>query len=307
MDNKRRSILFIFLDGVGIGSDDSSVNPLFAAKMPVLSSMFGNIIPSASNHYIVDSNYALIPVDANLNMEGLPQSGTGQTSLFTGMNAAEYIGKHFGPYPYSTLHPIIKEQNIFRKIIESGRSFYFANAYPKQFFEYVKSGKRRLTVTTLACVLSGIPLHTADDLRNGAAISADITNERWSEMGYPDISVITAEDAGSRFAGLAKKHDFVLFEYFLTDHAGHKMDIRHAVSILERLDGFLKGVHNSINDPTLLIMTSDHGNIEDLQTKSHTRNKVPLWVFGKDSAKFVEGISSITDVAPKILHWLNIE
>lgn len=306
MADKRKSIAFIFLDGVGVGVEDTRVNPLFSANLSVLSAMFGNVIPSVNRSRIVDTSYAIVPVDATLNVAGLPQSGTGQTALFTGVNAAEYIGKHFGPYPYSTLHPIIERQNIFRRIEESGKKFYFANAYPRQFFDYVNAGKRRLTVTTLACLLSGLPLHTADDLRKGTAISADITNERWDSLGYPDIAEITAEEGGKRFAGLAKKYDFVLFEYFLTDHAGHQQDMETAVRILERFDGFLNGFRDARDESTLLVMTSDHGNIEDLQTKTHTRNAIPLWVHGRGSAQFVEGISSITDLAPKILRWLNI-
>ncbi len=305
-DSTKKNIAFIFLDGVGIGIEDAAVNPLFAAKMPTLSSMFGGLIPSVKNSRLINSYYAVVPIDANLGIDGLPQSGTGQTALFTGINAAELIGKHFGPFPYSTLRPIIRDQNIFRRIQESGKSFYFSNAYPQQFFDYINAGKRRLTVTTMACLQSGLPLHTADDLRKGMAISADITNERWEVLGYPDIPEIPAEDAGHRLAKLAKNHDLVLFEYFLTDHAGHKRDIDNAVRILERFDAFLKGFRDTMNDSTLLVMTSDHGNIEDLQTKTHTRNDVPLWVYGNDSAQFVDGISSITDIAPKVLRWLNV-
>lgn len=306
MDADRKTIAFIFLDGVGIGTSDAAVNPFVNAKLPVLSSMFGNSIPLVETPRVVNTTYALVPIDANLNVDGLPQSGTGQTALFTGMNAAQYIGKHFGPYPYSTLQPVIEKENIFRKVEEAGKRFYFANAYPKQFFEYVNSGKRRLTVTTMACLRSGLPLQTAEDLRKGIAISADITNERWDTLGYPDIAEISAEEAGKRFAALAKEYDFALFEYFLTDHAGHKQDMDNAVRILERFDDFLNGFRDNMNESTLLVMTSDHGNIEDLRTKTHTRNAVPLWVYGKDSAQFIEGISSITDIAPKILRWLNI-
>jgi 2,3-bisphosphoglycerate-independent phosphoglycerate mutase len=306
MTDNHRQIAMIFLDGVGIGTDDPAINPFMAAKLPTLSSMFGNMIPTVSAPRIINSGFAVIPLDATLQTEGLPQSGTGQTALFTGMNAAAFIGKHFGPYPYSTLHAVIERQNIFRRIHESGKRFYFANAYPKQFFDYVEAAKRRLTVTTLACLLSGIELHTADDLRNGSAISADLTNERWDSLGYPDIPEIPAQEAGKRFARLANEHDFVLFEYFLTDHVGHRRDMKHAIQILERFDTFLNGIREALDESVLLIMTSDHGNVEDLLTKTHTRNDVPLWVYGKDSAQFIEGVSSITDLTPKILHWLNI-
>jgi 2,3-bisphosphoglycerate-independent phosphoglycerate mutase len=294
------------MDGVGVGVDDAEANPFFTARLPVLSSMFGNHIPSINRPYAGNTSYLLVSLDANLGVAGLPQSGTGQTALFTGVNAAKHIGKHFGPYPFSTLRPIIKERNIFRRTHAAGRTFTFANAYPRQFFEYVESGKRRLTVTTLACLESGLPLHTAEDLRRGNAISADITNERWAALGYPDIAPITPAEAGNRFGKVANNADLSLFEYFLTDHAGHARDMEQAVRVLERFDAFLGGVCDAIDDSVLLVITSDHGNVEDLRVKTHTRNAVPLWLFGKDANRFGEGVTSITDVAPRIMDWLTI-
>lgn len=297
----------IFLDGVGIGTEDASVNPFFAAGYPTLSGLFGGLIPSVKRPTVLDTTFAINRIDATLGIAGLPQSGTGQTALFTGVNAAAYIGKHFGPYPYSTLHPIIAEKNIFRRTRDAGKSFSFVNAYPKQFFDYVESGKRRLTVTTLACILSQIPLQNADSLREGRSISADITNERWYALGYPDIAKITAREAGRRFARLASEHDFTLFEYFLPDHAGHKQNMTIAVRILKNLDAFLSGFEDARDDGTLLVMTSDHGNIEDLGTKSHTRNDVPLWVSGKESALFADNIRSLTDIPGRITEWLDVD
>lgn len=297
---------FLFLDGVGIGERDQSFNPFFAAGLSTLPTMFGNFIPCTRQPEVLNTHYAIRPLDATMGVDGLPQSGTGQTALFTGINAAQYVGKHFGPYPYSTLRPLIARENIFRKIRDAGMSFCFANAYPKQFFDYINAGKRRLTVTTMACLESNLPLHTADDLRNATAISADITNERWKRLGYFDIPEIAAEEAGRRFAALAEKHTFTLFEYFLTDHAGHRRDMDNAVMVLRRLDKFLAGFRETVNDSTLLVITSDHGNVEDLRVKTHTRNAVPLWVYGEDAKQFVDGISSITDLAHKILRWLNV-
>jgi 2,3-bisphosphoglycerate-independent phosphoglycerate mutase len=297
----------IFLDGVGIGRRDGTVNPFFASEYPSLSSMFGGVIPSVDNPAVLDTGFAIGKIDATLGVPGLPQSGTGQTALFTGVNAAAYIGKHFGPYPYSTLQPIIEEKNIFRRIRNAGRSFSFVNAYPKQFFDYIESGKRRLTVTTLACLLSRIPLHHADDLREKKAISADITNERWHALGYPDIGTIPPAEAGRRFAHLASRHDFLLFEYFLTDHAGHKQDMENAVRVIGVFDEFLGGFNDARDDGTLLVMTSDHGNVEDLTVKTHTRNDVPLWVSGTRSADFVDGLGSLTDISGRIMKRLHID
>jgi len=49
-------------------------------------------------------------------VEGLPQSGTGQATLFTGVNCAERVGRHFGPYPHSTTHEILRDHNLFRRV-----------------------------------------------------------------------------------------------------------------------------------------------------------------------------------------------
>ena len=74
-------------------------------------------IPHLSNQFVAGKSKYIFPVDACLGVEGLPQSGTGQTSIFTGINAPKFIGKHFGPYPYSTLLPEIEEKNIFKSLI----------------------------------------------------------------------------------------------------------------------------------------------------------------------------------------------
>ncbi len=294
----------IFLDGVGIGTKQARHNPFFAANLPALKRIAGGNMPSIRSRLHKGNRGLVKPIDANLGVDGLPQSGTGQTSLFTGINAARMIGKHFGPYPYSSLRPVIQAENIFKKLIDARCPVKFANAYPKQFFAYINSGKQRLTVTTLSCMLTGIRLLDAGDLMRGSAISADITNERWDQLGYPEIPVIQAEEAGIRFARFAAEHRFVLFEYFLTDHAGHRQDMENAVMVLERLDGFLNGYMRAAPGRTLLVITSDHGNLEDLRTKSHTRNPVPLWAWGEGADRFAEPIRSIRHVAPGIRNWI---
>ena len=129
----------LFLDGVGIGVKDPSVNPLFAARMPALRSLFGGELPSLGRRRISSGTASVLPLDATLGVPGLPQSGTGQTSLFTGVNGAALAGKHFGPHPYSTLKPVIAERSIFRRLREAGKSPLFANAFPQRFFDYLRA------------------------------------------------------------------------------------------------------------------------------------------------------------------------
>lgn len=303
-------VLMLFLDGVGIGVRDPDVNPLFAARMSAFRSLLGGELPSLRHQRISSSTATLIPLDATLGIDGLPQSGTGQTALFTGVNGAALVGRHFGPHPYSTLRPIIEERNIFRRLREAGKSVLFANAFPERFFDYVNGKRSRLTVTTFSCLSCGLPLLREQELAVGGAISADITNEGWHALGYPALASVTPEEAGKRLARLSCNHDFVLFEYWKTDHAGHSMNRQEARTVLETFDGMLGGIVSEIDrQDSLLLITSDHGNIEDLSIKTHTRHPVPLVLYGarqREFARRVEryGRADLTDVAPAILEFL---
>ena len=298
----------LFLDGVGLGVEDPSVKPLFAARMPALRSLFGGELPSLARSRISSGAATVLPLDATLGVPGFPQSGTGQTSLFTGVNGAAVAGKHFGPHPYSTLKPVIAERNIFRRLREGGKSPLFANAFPQRFFDYLGSHRARMTVTTLSATTSGLPLLLAEDLARGRAVSADITNAGWLALGYPDIAVIPPAEAGKRLSVLSREHDFVLFEYWKTDFAGHAMDPREAVNVLETFDAMLGGILDSLDaDGTLLLITSDHGNIEDLTTKTHTCNPVPLVLYGAGAsscARRFDADAGLTAVTPVLLGYI---
>jgi 2,3-bisphosphoglycerate-independent phosphoglycerate mutase len=298
-------VIFLFLDGVGLGRADPAVNPLFKARLPHLKSLLGGKIPYRGLRRFSSELAEVVPLNATLRVAGLPQSGTGQAALFTGVNAAKLIGRHFGPYPASPLHPLIHEQNIFKQLKAKGHSVCFANAFPKQFFDYVASGKRRFSVTTLACQHAGVEILDADALRSDEAVSADITRGRWPELGYPDLPVITPRDAGRHLWNISQKHAFTLFEYWLTDYAGHGRGVTTAVDVLERFDGMLGGLLEDFDPRTFtLILTSDHGNIEDLSTKSHTRNPVPCIIAGSKRKELSASLKSLIHVTPALVSLL---
>ena len=295
-------VVLMFLDGIGIGRNDPEVNPFFQAQLPVLTSLCGGKIPHVPFHSQHAKDAEIISVSATLGVPGLPQSGTGQTAIFTGVNGAKVFGRHFGPHPPSVLRQVIEERNIFHRLQALGKSVTFANAFPRQFFEYIESGKRRMSVSTLSCKMSGVPLRTAEDLRRNEGVSADFIRTQWESLGHPGIPVITSEEAGTHFAHMSGRYDFSLFEYWLTDHAGHGQKMQTAVEILERFDRFLGGFLQSFDLRTgTLIIISDHGNLEDLTTKSHTRNKVPCIIAGKARRKIARSVKSLTDITPAIL------
>jgi 2,3-bisphosphoglycerate-independent phosphoglycerate mutase len=297
----------IFADGVGLGREDPSTNPFFAATLPNLTSLFCGDIPSRRKSRVQTNLATLRPLNATLGMEGLPQSGTGQVTIFTGVNAAKAIGQHFGPYPHSKLEPLLETKNLFRQLLDRGRSVCFVNAYPRQYHEAIQNRKLRYTVTTMSAALSNMPLRGYEELKAGDALAADITGERWGQFGYNHLPVLTPGEAGERFYLISRRYDFTLFEYFLTDHAGHSRNMDVAVEVLERLDAFIGGILRNFDHlDSVLLFTSDHGNIEDLSTKSHTRNPVPLLLVGRHHKRLGERINSLTRITPSVVELVTI-
>jgi 2,3-bisphosphoglycerate-independent phosphoglycerate mutase len=297
----------LFLDGAGIGSRDGRMNPFFAARMPTLRGLLDGDLPSLDRPQHEGRLASLLPLDATLGVPGLPQSGTGQMALLTGINGARLIGRHFGPHPYSTLRPAIDAHNVFRRVGQADGRSEFVNAFPQRFFDYVEHRKHRLSVITRSCLSAGVPLRRAEDLARGNGVSADITGEAWHALGHPEIPVITPEEAGHRLAALSARSAFTLFDYWRTDHAGHARSHQEAVHVLERLDGLLEGTLARLDlDETLLVLTSDHGNIEDLSTKSHTRNPVPLILVTARHRDIARRIKAHGGGAPDLSHVLPV-
>jgi 2,3-bisphosphoglycerate-independent phosphoglycerate mutase len=119
------------------------------------------------------------------------------------------------------------------------------------------------------------------DLFAGEAISADFTAEGWrSALGITDTPLLTHFQAGQRLAGLAQRSDLTIFEFWLSDVAGHHQDMQAACRLLEAIDEVLGALMSSWDDQGLILITSDHGNLEDLSTRHHTRNAIPLLLIG---------------------------
>jgi bisphosphoglycerate-independent phosphoglycerate mutase (AlkP superfamily) len=107
--------------------------------------------------------------------------------------------------------------------------------------------------------------------------------------------------AGGRLSTLAKEYDFALFEYWASDYAGHKQEMENAIRLMETLDGVLGGLTEAWDDGLILI-TSDHGNMEDLSTRKHTDAHVPALVIGDKAAReeFTREMKDLTHIAPAI-------
>lgn len=283
-------ILLLFVDGFGIGDENPVYNPVFAASTPNLDLLL--------------KNGSYTPTDACLGVEGLPQSATGQTTILTGINGAKVLGRHMNGFPTKTLKAVLNNHSIFKVLKEKGYSVTNANMftieYLQQLYMPVRDRGFRMSATTAATLAADIPFRTEEDLLAGKAVYHDITNDLLIKKGYK-IPIQVPERAGKILADIAKEHNFTLFEYFQTDLAGHSQDKGRCIDILERFDRMLGGLINSIDfADVLLIVTSDHGNIEDLRVSTHTYNKVPTIFYGKDCEQAAGYVISILDIAPAI-------
>jgi len=297
--------LFVFLDGVGIGRADPSLNPFFQAELPTIQALLGSIPtltdPRRERRGDGARETAAFPLDATLGVEGTPQSGTGQTSLLTGVNAAERFGRHFGPWTPVRLRPLLETNNVLGRARRAGFDVAFANAYPQGW----PGNRRRLAAPPLAAHAAGLLTRHAEALASGAAVSSEIVNDGWIEhLGHRDLDRPTPAKAGERLADIAAAHDLTLFAHYQTDLAGHRGGVAGAVTSLETVDAFLGGLLRRLPPDLLLIVASDHGNIEDLSA-GHTRNPALGLLVGPEAVRRAKPLRSITDVTPGLLSWLD--
>jgi 2,3-bisphosphoglycerate-independent phosphoglycerate mutase len=294
----KTSVLFVFLDGVGLAAAGPE-NPLSQVPMPQVRDLLGKPL-------ILDDGYAALThdgltfraLDACLGVPGLPQSATGQTALFTGVNAPALVGDHVSAFPTGQLREIIAEHSVLKQVANLDRRVLFANAHSDRFWQMIEQRKLRLGASTLTALAAGDAIPTLDDLLEGRAVLWDITHEIASgHLGY-ELPVVPPEVAGARLARLATEYDLVLFESFLTDLAGHRRI--EPEWVLPRLDAFLGAILAHRSPETTVVVSSDHGNLEDTTTKAHTTNPVPLLVVGP-AANCFRHATAITDVVPVIL------
>lgn len=289
------SVLLIFVDGLGLGEDDADRNPVARARLARLRLLRDRPAP--------DPAAILIPTDACLGVPGLPQSATGQTSILAGVNAPVAVGRHINGYCTPSLAAILDGRSLFARVKTAGGEATFANAYTPRFFE---RPARFHSVTTVATSQAGLRFRTLEDLARGAAVFHDFTNRLLPERGY-FLPPVTPREAGGRLARLVEAHTFTMYEHFLTDRAGHAQDMARGVEILEDLEVFLDAVLSSLDLSThLVVLASDHGNLEDLSTNRHTMSLVPTVLWGAGTAEAASRVRSLADIAPAILRHLGM-
>jgi hypothetical protein len=238
-----------------------------------------------------------MPTDASLGVPGLPQSATGQTAMLTGLNAPLLVGRHIQGFCTPTLASMLTAHSLFRTLALRGGRVACANA----FTDATLRRRRFPSVTTVAARSAGVRLRDLSDLARGQALYHDFTNRLLRARGY-SVPLLSPEEAAGRLAAMAEAHDLTYYEYIETDLAGHAQDMDRAVELLEGLDRFVSTLVELLDQSRhLLVLVSDHGNIEDLSNPSHTWNRVPTMVWGRGKEILARQIQALTDITPGLL------
>ena len=277
-------VLFLFIDGVGLraAATDNPVNPEVCPALCRLIAKHGK------------------PIDARLGIDGPPQSATGQATMFTGVNCAAAMGKHCEGFPGPNLRKIVETGNLFKQLRDRGKEVCFSDAYLVDSAEEL-AARRFKSVTTVMALTTPETIRTVDDLQNGQAVLQDLTRETIQDR-WPDIAVIPPQRAAEHLAAIVRRYDFTLFEFFQSDVAGHSMDYARACAVLRTYDRFLASIVRFTEAMGVtLVMTSDHGNIENISERGHTLNPVPFVAFGPKEEFLRERVSSLVDVTPALL------
>jgi hypothetical protein len=289
------SVLLFFIDGLGIGTRGPH-NPFDGLDNAAPLAIFQN------EPVVLPFNGVLAPTDARLGVEGRPQSASGQTTILTGINAPALIGYHKQGFPNQALLDIIREHSIFLQLKRAGvNEITFANTYTETFFE---RRPRWISATTAAVEAAGLRFNRVEDLREGRAVFQDFTNAMLIERGE-QVDLRTPEEAGEALANIVAAHRFTLYEYFITDKVGHAQDYDAAARVLRSLASFILALLAKLElKSTTVILTSDHGNIEDLSRRNHTLNPVPTIIWGEHREDMAARIHSLNDITPAIVDAL---
>ena len=299
-------IQYLFYDGIGFAPFNEQSNPFTRYAHSYLSALGGK-----TSQQPLPDNWYTIRTSAQLDILGLPQSATGQTALWTGLNAAKCMGRHITGFPGPTLIPLVHDYSIVKQFCDNGRSATLLNAFSKKYFERVARHPRLKSVSYHVQKAAGIPYMTLDDLKNGRAIFADYTHEMLHRL-YPNLKEqFPKRDAykcGQDLYRISQEYDLVIHEFFMTDKAGHAQSWELAHWCISTIETFLEGLLSNFDtENNLLLISSDHGNMEELDSKKHTANPVPVFAYGKFANLAEQRIRSITDIVPFIYEISGLE
>ncbi len=130
-------------------------------------------------------------------------------------------------------------------------------------------------------------------------VTEDLTAKNNEQTIDQTINALNADSHGLIFSNLV---DFDMLY-------GHRRDTEGYAKALEHFDARLPEIIEALKDDDLLIMTADHGNDPTKDGSDHTREYVPLIVYGKTAKHGVNlgTRQSLSDIGQTIAENFGVE
>lgn len=229
--------------------------------------------------------------------------------VYTSADSVLQIAMHEEVMPVEKLYELCK---IARQVIDEkgygigtviARPFVgtcgedFTRTYNRKDFEAQDFGKTMLDVL-LENNKKVLAIGKIDDLFSGRGITRSIHTNGNTDGISKTIDAIKNADEDLIFVNLV---DFDMLY-------GHRNNIEGYARALEEFDSKLPEIINSLKQNDILILTADHGNDPSTVSTDHSREYIPILIYGKELKQNVDlGIrETYSDISATILDLFNL-
>lgn len=181
--------------------------------------------------------------------------------------------------------PFLGESGNFYRT--SNRHDYSLDPFSKTMLEFLKDDGREV---------AGVG--KISDIFNGKGITSSVSIKNNMDGVDKTLECMDTIKSGLIFTNLV---DFdMLF--------GHRNDPKGYGNALEAFDNRLEEIYAKMTDEDILIITADHGCDPTTDSTDHSREHIPVLVYGdKVKATEINTRNSFTDIGKTILDYLNVE
>lgn len=229
------------------------------------------VYTSADSVFQIAAHEEVIPLDELYKMCEIAREIMMGDNAVARVIARPYIGKKKGEFERT-----------------SNRRDYSLNPFEKTVLDYIKESN-----------LDVIAVGKIEDIFNGQGITEAIHTKDNMDGVDQTINYIKKENKGLIFTNLV---DF-------DSKYGHRRDVLGYKNALEEFDKRIPEIIDAMKEDDILIINSDHGNDPTYKGTDHTRESIPVLVYGKNIKNGVNlGIrKSFADIGKTVSDILNID
>lgn len=235
---------------------------------------------------------------------------TGYPIVYTSADSVFQIAAHEDVIPVPKLYEICKiarsildkpEYNVGTVIARpfiGDKSDNFTRTYNRKDFESQKFGKNMLDVIS-ASGKDVISIGKIEDLFSLRGITKNYHTQGNEDGIEKTISKIKENGKGLIFTNLV---DFDMLY-------GHRNNIEGYAKALEYFDSKLTEIMEAMKETDMLIITADHGNDPSTPSTDHSREYIPILIYGKNVKQNINigTRKTFADIGETILDILELE